>query len=595
MSIRSPRVLAAALAAAALSAAPPARAADEKFALGMFHFNVQYVAGGMVGYYAVPNPAIDLDAEQIEDVIVTESFAPVLELYQKHPTWGVDIEMQGYLLDVLAARHPGTLDLLRSLAKSGQIEVLSFHYSDQFFVAHPRDDWDRSQALTAATFAKYDIPLGTSVFCQEGQSGEAMAREMKDRGYRTMIWPKNLWIYQHGEFNPDPVYKFGDIDLVVGAKGVDWTSGADHVRADWTFFDDGELLATGGYNPYFPDLFKRDDAALADYEAKLAALEADGYSITTVAKYAAKVKPLFTPVDPPPLIDGTWQPNSTDGVSRWLGAGGLWGINERDNDVRTAAAIAHREIIAAETIAAEADLDAASAVADAWRLLALGEVSDATGINPFRGEVEYGLAHITEATRVARDVIRDAKAKLSLATVAIDPAAGSVIEGGADELRGAEIDAPLAISIDAGERAVEQRWERVTSHVTRVALTFAAGDDRNLRVTFPGTLDDDLVTTRALDDTAPVAYARSAFTFDDIYLPLPIGMVGRGGGSFVIEDQAYVHVAAGVARDRGDVTFADGTAPAGEAATWVFYVIDGTPEDAVTLARAINERRALSR
>src|SRR5438874_2109630 len=96
------RALAVGLAAAALAIAPAPRAqAGDKYALGMFHFNVQYVAGGMVGYYSVPNPQIDLDAEQIEDQIVTESLAPVLELYAQHPTWGVDVEMQGYLLDVL--------------------------------------------------------------------------------------------------------------------------------------------------------------------------------------------------------------------------------------------------------------------------------------------------------------------------------------------------------------------------------------------------------------------------------------------------------------------------------------------------------------
>src|SRR4051794_33925041 len=107
--------LGAALTMAGLCASAPALAAD-KYALGMFHFNIQYVAGGMVGYYAVANPEIDLDAEQIEDTIVTESFAPVLELYQKHPTWGVNLEMQAYMLDVLAARHPAVLDLLRTLA-----------------------------------------------------------------------------------------------------------------------------------------------------------------------------------------------------------------------------------------------------------------------------------------------------------------------------------------------------------------------------------------------------------------------------------------------------------------------------------------------
>jgi hypothetical protein len=593
---RLPRAAALAAAIAALSAAAPARA-DDNFALGMFHFNVQYVAGGMVGYYAKPDPVIDLNAEQIEDLIVTESFAPVLDLYAAHPSWGVDIELQGYMLDVLAARHPETLDKLRSLAKSGQIEVLSFHYSDQLFIAHPYEDWSRSQDLTAKTFAKYDIPLGTSVFCQEGQSGTVMAREMKARGYETMIWPKNLWIYQHGDFapSPDPLYRFGDVSLVVGARGVDWTEGANHVQVTWTFFDDGELLATNGKNPYFPDLFKKNDKALSDYEAELSGLEAQGYAITTVSKYAAAMKAIVTPKDPPPLLDGTWQPGSTDAVHRWLGGGGLWGADERDNDMRSLASLAHRELAAAETIAAEAGLDVTATLADAYRLLALGEVSDATGINPFRGEVEYGIGHLTEVLRIAREIIHDAKAALGKDAVAIDPASGKVEDGKADELRGETTEPTVKLEIDSGGRDLKETWEKVRDGLTRVELAFAPGDGRYITVRFPGVASDPIVTTRALDDAVPASFTRGDFSFESFYLPLPVGMVGLGGGKFLIEDQAYVHLAAQVFGASGDLVFGDDTATAGESAKWVFYVLEGTPEDAVALALSINDRRSVSR
>ena len=46
------------------------------------------------------------------------------------------------------------------------------------FVAYPQIDWEKSHALTVATFAAHDVPLGTSVFCQEGQSGMALAPAM---------------------------------------------------------------------------------------------------------------------------------------------------------------------------------------------------------------------------------------------------------------------------------------------------------------------------------------------------------------------------------------------------------------------------------
>ena len=225
----------AALAAALALLLSPAYARADKFVLSVFHFNIQYVAGGLVGFSFLPDPALDLDNDVIEDLIVTQSFAPVLDLYEKHPTWGTDIELQGYFLDVLAARHPAVLEKLRKLAKSGQIEVVSFHYSDQLFIGYPEEDWQRSQALTAATFAKYDIPLSRTVFCQEGQSGEAMAQRFAEVGYRNMVWPKNLYSFQHGDFDAAPLYQFGDGYMIAGGKGVSTTD----VEVQWSFMDDG--------------------------------------------------------------------------------------------------------------------------------------------------------------------------------------------------------------------------------------------------------------------------------------------------------------------------------------------------------------------
>ena len=66
-----------------------AAGATIKYALSTFHFNIQYVAGGMVGFLPWDAPAWELNAEAIEDMIVVESFEPVIDLYGSHPEWGV--------------------------------------------------------------------------------------------------------------------------------------------------------------------------------------------------------------------------------------------------------------------------------------------------------------------------------------------------------------------------------------------------------------------------------------------------------------------------------------------------------------------------
>ena len=580
-------VLPAALALAAALAATPgeAQAATHRFALSMLHFNVQYVAGGLVGFSPTPNPVLDQTAIQVEDQIIVESFEPVLDLFAAHPSWGVDIEFQGYLLDVLADRHPGVLTKLRVLAQSGQIEVVSFHYSDQIFLAYPKEDWVRSAELNRATFDKHGIPLGTTVFCQEGQAGVGLAEAMAEHGYRTLVWPKNLFSYQHGDGDPAPLYRFGDGTMIT-SRGLTYDDGQNVVDVNWWFVDDGELLATGDFDPYLPEHFLKDPAVIAEYEAELQNLEAAGYRIATVAEYIEAIEGLVPAVDPPPLLDGTWQPNSTDGIRRWLGGYGLWWKDERDNDVRTLGALAHRELLAAETLAASAGLPVSEEIAAGFRLLALGQVTDATGINPFRGEIEYGIAHFTEVLRLARDIIVRGKETLAADAVGIDTASGTVTPG---ELRPADLPetaAVVPITVSSGDRPNTVTWRAASAGHAVVSIAFGRGDERALSATFPGEMGD-IVFTPGLA-SAPIHAPREAFVFDHFELALSDGLIGLSAAQFVIKDQAHVHIAAQVRTDTGDVFFHDDTAPVQEEVTWVFHVVQGSEAEATAIARAVN-------
>ena len=590
-SVRRTAAAAAAALAAISLAAPEASAAPQKFALAVFHFNLQYVAGGLNGFFVTPDPKLDLSADEVEDRIVTESFAPVLDMLAAHPTWGADIEMQGYMLDVLAARHPKVLGELRDLAKSGQIEVVSFHYSDQLFLAHAPEDWLRSAALNRATFEEHDVPLGAAVFCQEGQAGPGMASAMADdegpvaNTYKTLVFPKNLFTYQHGPGARAPLYKLGDVNMIT-SDGVTYDDGATSIQTVFWFVDDGELFATGGFDPYIAEKFKKDPAAIAEREMELESLETQGFSLTTVSKYVAAIQDQVKVEDAPPLLDGTWQPDSTDGISRWLGGHGLWWKDERDNDVRSLATIAHRELRAAETIAAAANLDASKEIEGAFRLLALGEVSDASGINPFRGEIEYGLAHDAEALRIARDVITRAKDKLNKSAVRIDSSTGEVDDAPSKTEAPASVAAPFDLTIDAGDRATDVAWTDLGGGVLEARVHFGAGDERLASVTFPGE-PGDIVYTPGLT-TTPVHVPRDAFVFDHFHLALQDGLIGLAKDRFVVLDQAWVHVAARIRPDTGDVVFEDTTMPAGEETTWVFRVVQGDETTAAKIAQRLN-------
>lgn len=602
------------LVCALLFTARPLDASEQrKYALSLFHFNIQYVAGGLTGLLPEPRNPLEnwmrlweLSAEEVEDRIVRESFEPVLDLFAAHPTWGASIELQGYFIEVLADRHPDVLEKLRGLVLAGQIEMVSFHYSDQLFIAYSSLDLERSQQLNREVFERYGIPLSGTVFCQEGQASPGMASFMEERGYTVLVWPTNLYKYQHGRQDYQPYYAFGPVHMVIGSGSVFYNEG--EIQVVWPFLDDGETLATNDCDPYFPFCFVHDPAAVEAFEKEIESYEAQGFAISTVGRYVDDLISLgIEPSDPGPLLEGTWQPDDTDGVFRWLGGPGLFFFRqERDNHVRSLAAAAHRDLAAAETIAQTLERDGrpmsriGDRLAAAWRLLALAQVSDATGINPFRGEVEYGIAHAAEALRIARDLIEEGKGALGHERVLIDTREGTVRSCTGPQAAPEPVESgPVSIRVDAPGRTFTQMWQRLSTspRVVRLEIAFSRGggdESRRIRVTFPGT-SQEIRYCPALQEEAPVSYARSDFVWDHFVLPLPNGMIGLEEDRFVIKDTAAVHVGAIIYPDRGDVDFADQTQQPDEPVTWVFYIVEGSLEEAVHTANSLNIWPALYR
>jgi hypothetical protein len=577
-----------------------------KYAMTMFHCNVQYVAGGTIGFLPVSIPGWEQTQQENEDMIIREGFKPVVDFYLAHPDWGVNIELQGYYIDVLAARHPDVLDGLRTLVQRGQAELVSFHYSDQFYLAYPREDWERSVDLTEAVFAANGLTMGKAVFAQEGQSGVGMAPRMAERGYETIVWPTNLFKWQYGEdYEPEPYYAFGDGTMVLGAKSFSKPTDIGEVNVQWTFFDDGELLATGEWDPYFPTVFKYRPEAMEQYEAEVQALVDQGYRPVTVSQYVADLKEKgLAPAPTPKLLDGTWQPQSTDGMFRWLGGRGLWAKTERDNHVRTLCATAHRELVAAGTALdalAASDPDEGvlrGAIDSAWRLLFLGEVTDASGINPYRGEIGYGLGHCGEALRVARDAVGIAGSKLGLPEFTIDTKAGTV--GPAAPPTAATDEPPvLALEIEARGRRVTETWTKISDapEVHRVEVNFGPGRKTSntfLRVRFPGTTTK-IVFCPGLDDLSPIEVDRGDFVWDHFTMALGNGMIGLGDDLYVIKDQGFTHIGANIYPEDLAVEFMDDTAPWMEAIPWVFHVVRGTVQEAVDVADRLNVHPTVTR
>jgi len=594
-----------------LMAAPITFAQSSKYALQLYHFNIQYVAGGLRGFGSESGEWDQYWNDDIEDLIVTESFEPLLDLFLSHPSWGADFEMQGYFLKVLEERHPAVLEKLKTLVTRGQIDLVSFHYSDQLFLAYSKDDMESSIAMTDDIASSLEISISPVVFCQEGQAGPGAIEFAADLNRNIYVYPKNLYKYQYGDWDNAPFYEHDSGAYVLfGPKGASWDD--PPIQVTWTFLNDGELLATGGWDPYIVTLFTYKPEAVAEYEAELEDLESQGYKIASISDFVSEVLSLgYEPPACPPLLDGVWQPDDTRNIQRWMGGLGLFWPTERDNVVLTLNAAASAELKVAETLLDWAKSEARADFADlddlldeAKRILVMGQVSDSTGWNPWQGEVEYSIARASYSLALAAQIEREVKGRAGISKLLwIDVAANEVSEernredvefeaceppDGACEL---EIESPCrshSASWEVGELDSANLW-RVTISFDEAKVGEKCEDPQlddviKAKFTWDG---ENIVFHPALSDEILEADA-SEFSFEEFALPLPNGWIQASDGLQLIKDLRYVHVAANLMRNEGQISFEDETAARDRKASWVFYLYEGSPEKADRFADQLN-------
>ncbi|MCA9669879.1 MAG: hypothetical protein KC503_29995 [Myxococcales bacterium] len=608
------RPLLAAAVALSLLAPSPAEA-QRKFALSMFHFNVQYVVGGLRGF---PNgkvvEAFDFNNDQVEDLIITESFEPVLDLYAKHPSWQVTLEMQAYMVEVLRRRHPRVLSKLKAMYDAGQVEIVSFHWSDQLFLAYPKVAMERSRELMLREWKASGIGPSRVVFCQEGQFGLGMIPLAKLWGREVLVLAKNLFRYQHQSAyeTAPPLYQRDGVDILLMGRGFK----TDKVEVTWTFADDGELLATGDLPPYAGALFVKNPQALADYEAKLVALEQQGFTISNIANFVDWSKKQGVKQEPlPDVLDGTWQPGSTDSMFRWMGASGLSDVinrAEQDNTITSGNVRTLQIVQAAEKVAAHAVKAgwASKGAHDAelrqcWRDALLAQVSDTTGVNPIANEVAYGLDHAAAARACAEGIIKTYAGRWSFDVqwLRVDLADGSVL--------GSNVAAPPAptatpakpasspfaddarFTLDAGDRDPQLTWEAFGDDRVRLTIEIQPSKKgwRTVEVSFPLDLDAFYVTPGLRDDQVG-KYPFSSFELEKprITLPLSNGLVGIGKDTWLIKQTNSVHIGAifEPSQEKRTVRFRDETVPPLETVKWTFWIVRGDEQAALAAARRIN-------
>lgn len=558
---------------------------QEKFSLSLFHYNIQYIAGG---------------GEKYENAIIRIGFEPILDILLRHPDWKFTIEMQGYMMEIMAERFPKIFDKLKGLVKNCQVELVSFHYSDQLFLAYPERDMQWSYDLNKAVFDRYGLFPSGVVFTQEGQFGEGMLKFMKKNGMTIGLYPKNLFRYFAGNVPVKPLYNKYDTDVVIVGAGVN----SDGIVVDWSFFNDGELLATGGFSPYFVDTgnYKIDEEAIKKYEDELLQKEKEGYKITSVGDYVATIKAKGIKAEPLlPLLDGTWQPDDTNNLHRWMGD--AKGQVDRDNKVLTSNYNARKYILSLENLikyAKEKKINTADyeqKLFEAKRLLSYAEVSDSTGWYPNSVEVNYSLDNAKSATELSINSIKSLKEKLKFTKVIkIDNYKEEISEVENPEETNIDENCSDAVvsEIKSDFYSYEIFCKKLNDFRTDVKILFSpknTGVTKSVSMSTPFDTDEISYVPALMDgedvESAILSYKASDFARKVLNTSLATGLIKIADNKYLIKHCEYFHISPFIDFENKVLSFIDNS-PESDGFEWRFSIINGDKIKAFEEMKRIN-------
>lgn len=540
---------------------------QEKYAIGMFHFNLQYVAGDY----------------KIENRIIKESVFPVLQFFEKNPQYKSDIEIQGYAIEVFAEEHPEVLALLKKLVNRGQIELVIAHYSDQFFIGYPALDLQKSIEICDQILAKNGLKRSRVFFGQEIQWTPAFASVLKGKydliatssdphsWYRDKTLPLVNIRYGNDQI-------FGLIDSEKELPGLTW---------DYVFLDDGEVFNSLDYNSDFYRVPAQEKESIDRFKK----LEKEGYQFVTMTELANKIKNLkgYQIPDYPFVPEGTWN-MSVCGPFMWMGRQRT-GI-ETDGITRALSFRLRSVILLAERLiefAASKGADVSELkklLEQAWRHLLLSEVSDSSGWSPWLVEVQYTAAEVANANKILAEIMDKLKGILPLddKNYRIDTQSGKVELMDSQDLNAPTASIlPVHFAVLAGK--TESSVMKINENLYRLDIQCERPADGAVEIVF---------------DTPASGLYYSAGAGEEIAVEIPTdlkhdpaftlsnGFIYLGNGYSLVKDCSVEHLAATWKMKEQKLVFRQELNPENLKMNMRFYLVKGDVNKGLELGNRLN-------
>ena len=542
--------------------------AQEKYAIGMFHFNLQYVAGDF----------------KIESKIIRNSVYPVLQFFEKNPQYKSDIEIQGYAIETFAEEHPEVLALLKKLVNRGQIELVIAHYSDQFFIAYPALDLQKSIEISDQILAENGIKRSRVFFGQEIQWTPAYASVLKDK-YDLVVTSSDPHGHYRGATLPLVNVTYGD-DHILGLIGAGENK-LDGLTWDFAFLDDGEVFNTLDYNSDFNIVPEQEKKSIDNFKR----LQKEGYKFVTMTELANKIKNLkgYKIPDYPFVPEGTWN-MSVCGPFMWMGRQRT-GI-EKDGLTRAASYQLRGVVLLAEKLvdfAASKGFDVSTLrkmIQEAWKHLLLSEVSDSSGWSPWLVEVQYTDNEVANAELIIKEVMKSLKELLPVddKNYLVNTKTGLV----------EQLIIPKSYPIEVGILPVPfvVRAEKSVSSVKKI-------NENLYRLDIKGERPAD-GAVEILFDTPASGLFYSAGSGEEIAVEIPTdlkndpaftlsnGFVYLNNGYSLIKDCSVEHIAATWKMKEQKLLFREELNPNNPEMNMRFYLVKGTANDGLKFANKLN-------
>jgi hypothetical protein len=545
-----------------------ALAQQKKYAISMFHYNLQYVAGDY----------------KIENRIIKESFYPALKFFEKHPEYKADFEIQGYGIEVLAEEYPEVFKLFKKLIKKGQIELVIAHYSDQFFIAYPALDLQKSIEISDEILKKYGLTRSRVFFGQEIQWTPAYASVLKGT-HDVAVTSSDPHGWYRDETMPLVNVKYGDDRILglIGAgkkklKNIEWT---------YAFLDDGEVFNSLDYRSDFYRVPEQEKKSIDKYKK----LKKEGYKFVTMSELVNIIKndADYTIPDYPFVPEGTWN-MSVCGPYMWMGRQRS-GV-ETDGITRALSYEVRGKVLLAENLIKKAEGEGQDVtemnelLKEAWKHLLLSEVSDASGWTPWPVEVQYTANEVVNVEKKLEKIFKILKGNVLAGdkTLFVNTESGNVKEVEAvQELKPEDSYLPIEYAVRAS--SYNARVKKLSDDVYVFDIEAFRPVDGAVEITF-NTSKDGLFYSAGAGEHIAVEIPTDLK--HDPAFALSNGFIYLGDGYSLVKDCSVEHIAATWKQKEQKLVFRQELNKKNPKMNMRFYIVKGDVEAGLKFGNELN-------